>query len=303
MRKVLTLLVLLALAGLALSQWFRVRDLEHQIAAAQTASKTNSHPDSQSDELEKLRIENNRLREQAAEVYKLRGEVSLLRGQQQNPSRPETNGKSNEVATAATLWLERVNTLKTALNRMPDKITPELQLLSEVDWLDATKDADLSTDDSIREALGKLRNKGKEAFISQTRKALLAYTQANDGMLPPDMQSLKSFYEQPPEDALLQRYQMAQQGKLTDHNWTVVTEIAMPVDDEYETLHQFGITSEETVHANLVEEQVHNAAREFAKSNGGESPQNPKQINSLLKLPIPDAKIEKYLKTFKPGKP
>ena len=53
--------------------------------------------------------------------------------------------------------------LNQRLEQMPDKKIPELQLLTENDWLSAAKEAKFEADADIRKALGNLRNLAKDS--------------------------------------------------------------------------------------------------------------------------------------------
>ena len=82
------------------------------------------------------------------ELLKLRGEVARLTQATQTDSR-EALMKS---------WLAREDQLKQAVQQNPDKTIPELQLLSEQQWLDAAMNAKFDTDTNVQRNLADLRH-------------------------------------------------------------------------------------------------------------------------------------------------
>src|SRR5205823_11631170 len=94
-----------------------------------------------------------------------------------------------------------------------EKGIPEFQFISEQDWLDAAK-GELRTEEDYRQALGALRNSAANKFIQVLKPALADYLEANKGKFPTDMAQLKSYFESPVEDAVLQRWEIIPADKL-----------------------------------------------------------------------------------------
>jgi hypothetical protein len=295
MRSALNVILALALLVLGFYSYTRIQDLERMLAAANHFNQEEGDPGELKKELASVRADNARLKSQASEIYKLRGEMTVLKKEKEEALARTATAPANSSAFV-TSWVERGNQLRNLQSTMPDKFIPEIQLLSEMDWLDVARDADLSSDDGIRSALSRLREKGKNKFIDGARKAIVAYSKAHDSSLPDNMQQLKDYFPEPMDDAVLARYEMIEKGKLTNKNATLVRETAPPVDNEFETLHEFGITSGSTANANMVAEEVMRASKKFFDSNQGHWPENPNQINSLLTFPIQENKVAKYLK-------
>ena len=129
------------------------------------------------------------------------------------------------------------------LERMPDKKIPELQLLTENDWLSAAKEAKFDADADIRKARSNLRKLAKDRLPIDS--ALLSFTRANNGQLPSDLAQLKSYFKSALDDtalvAVFARYKLLHSGTLSDlppDAW-IVAEKA-PVDKDYDTLAVFG---------------------------------------------------------------
>jgi RNA polymerase sigma factor (sigma-70 family) len=204
---------------------YQIDDLAKQLAAA-----TNQP---------RVAPEETRLRAATAELLKLRGEVARLRSATQELAGLKSAAVAKPGENEVKSWLEQVNALKRFLKAAPDKGIPELQFLSDQDWFNAVgKDNLLQSDDDYREALQRLRRSAKNQFAPMMQHALQAFTQANDGQLPGDVAQLKPFFDPPVDDAILQRYQMVQNGKVSDvpPNQPLVAEKA-PVDGEHDTIY------------------------------------------------------------------
>jgi hypothetical protein len=90
---------------------------------------------------------------------------------------------------------------------MPGEKIPELQLVSEDDWI-ATVDDPLVTDDDYRSAASRLRNDADLEFGRRALPALQQYVQVNNGQFPTDLSQLNPYFESPIDDAILQRYEI-----------------------------------------------------------------------------------------------
>lgn len=231
--------------------------------------------------------------EQLNELLKLRGEVGLLRQQKNefaklNQSSPAESPMNNALAIKVAL-------LKQKLEQMPDKKIPELQFATERDWANAARDADLDTEDGVRQALSKLREEAENIFLNDmTKAAIKEYLAANGGVLPSDLYQLKPYFDVPVTDAMLQRYQLLQSG-IPNPSAPLIKGIAPPVDDEYDSYHEISMKGGGGSGVNEIGSAVLAAANAFAKNNNGQRPSDPSQVVPYLKQPIDTAKIQKYL--------
>lgn len=234
--------------------------------------------------------------EQFNESLKLRGETRLLR--QRTNELAKLNESSPEKYAMNSVLAAKVAQLKQKLEQMPDKKIPELQFLSEIDWADAARDADLSTDDGIRQALSKLREEAENTFLNDmTKNAIKEYLAVNGNVLPSDLYQLKPYFDVPVTDAMLQRYQLLQVGT-PDPTATLVKEIDPPVDDEYDSYHEISLNGAGGSGVNEIASAVLVAANAFAKNNNGQRATDSSQIMPYLQQPIDTAKIQKYLNQF-----
>jgi hypothetical protein len=171
------------------------------------------------------------------ELLRLRGEVGRLRA--------ESRELANLKAAVRTANAEKpANPLRKQLEQMPDKYIPELQSLDEKKWAEDAARGKLETEEGVREALGNLRRAAKIRFASRLGEALNQYVKANGGQLPNDIVDIKPYLknpgdEKPVDDAVLQRYQVLHNGKISDFapEEPLIAEKA-PVDDQCDTLFQ-----------------------------------------------------------------
>ena len=187
---------------------------------------------------------------------------------------------------------------------MPDKKIPELQLLTQKDWFDAIKNSkQLETDTDFREALHNLRNSAKQAFGDLATDAIKKYAQANGGALPGDLSQLKPFFEKPVDDATLARYSLLQTGKMSDAppNAYLVGEKAPPVDDQYDSIYEFGVNSVRSSSVNNPGDIVWDSLVQFAKANNGNLPAEVSQLMPYLKRPLDQGKVQEILASIPSG--
>ncbi|HLX68633.1 MAG TPA: sigma-70 family RNA polymerase sigma factor [Verrucomicrobiae bacterium] len=209
-----------------------------------------------------------------SELLKLRAEVTSLR--QQLPS-------------------ARVALLKQKFDAMPDKKIPELQFLTDKDWQKVASDADLDTDDGVRVAMRDLRDKATDKFMNLMRTALKSYIASHDGMLPPSLLDLTSYFQEPVTDEMLQHYQLVQSGTLsTDWSQTLVKK-TVRVDSEYDSNQEMSMSGGGGGSWNTVERAVELAAGSYSADHAGQLPTDPSQLAPYLKSPLDTATEQKYL--------
>jgi len=130
--------------------------------------------------------------------------VSGLRKQIQT-LKEQTHAKPQSVdATeiAAKFWVDRVSVLKEHLEQTPAAWIPELQFLTDDDWLNAAK-KELNTDEDMRRAMGNLRATGEGEFAPKIQNALEGYLQNNDGEFPSSLTLLKPYFDSPIDEAII----------------------------------------------------------------------------------------------------
>ena len=193
---------------------------------------------------------------QPAELLKLRNEASQLRWaidpiidesrriRQALPTlskRPEPDDE-NPAALQKEIPLEvrqaRVAQIKKWLEQRPDENTPELQFLSETNWL-RLAGRERITDDDFGAAMSALRHSGESLFIQSAFAAVKQYAQASNGQFPTDLSQLQPYFTSPMDSAILQRYAIVPASSLNflGEDWRggdwVITQKA-PVNAKYD---------------------------------------------------------------------
>jgi hypothetical protein len=191
----------------------------------------------QTDRAAQLETENLRLSNQIAiaspapdpsnEVLRLRSEVARLRADSEELKQLKAAGQKKDPAY-------RANLIRQRLEQMPDKKIPELQFLNDQEWQQVASMDRLETDEDFLVAFSRARQRAKQLFVEWLGQALHNYAKANDGQLPTDLAQLKPYFTPPVhdanwkpgdpvryqlltvDDAILQRYQLTQSGKLSD---------------------------------------------------------------------------------------
>ena len=135
-----------------------------------------------------------------SELLKLRGLVGRLRGEIS-----QVNDASVQTALA---WAAKKEKLQKIFAERPDLRIPEMQFLTDKQWLDLVKDVDLDSESGIHAAIGFVRKSAKMSYAPIIQNALNKFIEANNGHLPNDVSQLNPFFEQPIDDAILQRYKI-----------------------------------------------------------------------------------------------
>jgi hypothetical protein len=192
--------------------------------------------------------------------------------------------------------------LKQKLAEMPNLQIPELALLKEQDWFQATKSTDLDSEDGVREALKNLRNLAKIDFDHLLQNALRGYAQASNDQLPTDMAQIQPYFQTPVDNAVLQRYSLLRMGSLADVGaQALVAETAPPVDTEYDTVHQISIGGIMANNVHQTDDLVAAAAKAFAEANNGMLPHDPSQLTPYLQQPVDPVRAAKILGQIPPN--
>jgi RNA polymerase sigma factor (sigma-70 family) len=173
-----------------------------------------------------------------AELLKLRGEVARLRRDSQQST--QWIASTSDV-DAATTWARRVAQLRQRLDQWPEAKIPELQYVTEQDWLNAAR-GELNSDEDYRRALSTLRSAGEGKFVGMIQKALKGYMRANNGRMPNEMNQLGPFFETPPDPAALDRWEVAPTKTIESlglGNDMIITERSA-VDDVFDARYAVG---------------------------------------------------------------
>ncbi|MGD0059216.1 MAG: hypothetical protein ABSD58_07335 [Verrucomicrobiia bacterium] len=174
------------------------------------AESSQSLSNAQLASLTKSRNEFGQLQQTLQEIEQLRRQIQRLRDRLQDAAREEQEGHDDYTALLADEMPRRqarVARLRQWLDEMPGEKIPELQFLSEDDWIRVVDDP-LVTDDDYRSAASRLRADADLEFGRRALPALQQYVQVNNGQFPTDLSQLNPYFESPIDDAILQRYEI-----------------------------------------------------------------------------------------------
>jgi len=285
-QKSLLVLSIIAVAGTGL--------YEVQLLSTQRSEIQQIEQDSQ-----RLVDQNRRLRQQRDDAQKqLSQSAKLADNQAQNPATTNALGD----------WVVGVKTLKDWLAKMPDKAIPEFQFLTEEDWLNAVKNADLSTEDGARQALSHLRNLAKNNFVPPLQAAMKKYLAEHNNQLPASVADLKPDFDVPVNDAIFPRYAMKYAGNVNDvpgGEVPIEEKPAAQVDDTYDTQMKiyatggYGVYSAPSVKKfadpamNHLQEVAQQAMQAFQKDHPNQQPKTDTDLQPYIADPADYAALQK----------
>jgi hypothetical protein len=136
------------------------------------------------------------------------------------------------------LWPARVNRLKQWLEENPAEKIPELQSLSDRQWMNALYASTPETADEYRVSMCSVRGVAQRIFAdSKLHPALQQYAKDNSGQFPTDLSQLRPYFDSPIYDGILERYTILPASSLVRElrpggDW-VITQKA-PVNEAHE---------------------------------------------------------------------
>ena len=203
--------------------------------------------------------------------------------------------QADALQSAAKSWLERVTQLKQRMDQTPGAKIPELQFLSEEDWLNAAK-SKLETEEDYRRAMASLRFAGEDRFASIARPALREYSRANDGAFPTALSDLQPYFKQTVDNAILQRYEVVPSGEVRNlimgGQW-IITQKSL-VDDEYDTTLGIGPNGYGTAGP----DPVFLIVKAFATANGGQPPTDYTQLLPYATTPAQQRALQRVIQNL-----
>jgi RNA polymerase sigma factor (sigma-70 family) len=185
--------------------------------------------------------------DQFSELLKLRGEVGRLRMRVQElaQSKRGTSTSGKELLTSPQkLWAARLDQLKQWLEGNPSEKIPELQFLTDRDWLNSIYPHTFATPEEYSQAMSMVRANAQGRIMQKLQAAFRQYARSNNGQRPTDLSQLNSYLDSPIGDAILQRYEIVAATNLVRElqrfgDW-VITQKA-PVNEELDVRFAFGL--------------------------------------------------------------
>jgi len=182
------------------------------------------------------------------ELLRLRGLVGRLDRDVQELTRLMASGPatgSNALATSEEVWSERANQLKQWLEANPAGKIPELQFLTDQNWIESIYPLTLGSDEECRRAMSTVRANAELRVLDILAGALRNYGKANNGQFPSALSQLSPYFGSPVDDAILERYEIVRADSLVSElqqgdDW-VITQKA-PVDETWDGRLTIGMT-------------------------------------------------------------
>jgi RNA polymerase sigma factor (sigma-70 family) len=262
---------------------------QQQAPLAEQIQQLQKELDDATNRLAGLLVENLLLKSNPhqAELMKLRSEVTQLKLAENDPT-----GKAGKE------WLNKVNKLKQRLEETPGAKIPELQFLTEQDWLNVASKR-LDTDVDYRRALAELRSAAEREFGAMYQQAAQKYSQANKGKFLGDLAELQPYFDSPVDDAILQRWQIEPANKEgvvgLDGDWVITQKSA--ADSIFDSrnvigLNGYGSTGFLDYEIGQTLSPVYKA---FSEANNGQAFTDLSQLLPYATTPEQQAAVQKML--------
>lgn len=129
-------------------------------------------------------------------------------------SRRLTGPTDPEVEAAVAAWMTRLGRLRQLATERAEFALPELAILSDADWFSAAREAKFDTEEDTRETFRKFHKGARHTLAAALGRALTAYSDAHDGVLPTAPAQLASLLPANLPPALLTRFELLQSGPL-----------------------------------------------------------------------------------------
>jgi RNA polymerase sigma factor (sigma-70 family) len=236
--------------------------------------------------LEQAQQEIEQLRRDSAEVPKLRGQLAQFQRDSMELARLKGGSSTNsdDAEATANSWLARADELRQAFQRSPDKSIPEMQLLTQQDWLDAVRDK-LETPEDYRRAMGRLRNAAEDKVAGLVQPALEKYLKTSNGTFPADLSQLQSYLKTSLDPAILQRFGIFPADAVPNvrmgGDW-IITQHSF-VDPDYDMHFVIGPNGHgTTTYKQTPLDTLMPALQAFAAANGGQTPKDPSELQPFI---------------------
>jgi hypothetical protein len=199
----------------------------------------------------RLEAENATLREQNREIHPLRAELTAMRKAEAERKEPRlAPDNSGDLANPARVskWLRSLQQLQSAIAASPENFIPEMALLKDKDWLEASSILREPVEDGLAKALAQLRTLAKGKYAMYLHRALQKYVQESNGKLPDNIHELAPWLDKRADPSALSRYGLVRSGTTNDvpPAETIILEKSKP--SEFDTT--FGISLSGAGYAN-----------------------------------------------------
>ncbi|HWQ93250.1 MAG TPA: sigma-70 family RNA polymerase sigma factor [Clostridia bacterium] len=232
---------------------------------------------------------------ETAELLRLRGEVGRLRQENRTLARASlNNGDPAEMESLLT----RVNQLKARVKELPEHQIPELDLITQSDWVKVVEGNKTGNE---RAAMAELRDLAKSHFASLCANALAKFKQTTKRYFPADLEELKPYINSQlnPDvlDNMFARYEILPASAVPSVflGGDQILSERTPVDEEYD--HRYVVGGSGSYGATSFKpsllETLFPAARAYASAHQGKEPTDPGQLTDYVKTSAERAALQK----------
>lgn len=178
----------------------------------------------------------------AAEEARIRQQIAALRTEAEVAARAGNDAlaasatavPASSLATETSAWLERYRQLKDLFGARPEQRIPEMELLSDRDYLMCARDASFLTEDGTRRALAAVRTTAKGKLVKALAAAVKDYRRAHGGQVPTDVAGLAAFLPETLNVSHLARWEVIPPRTDGRPVYDLLTE-KVPVDVDYDS--------------------------------------------------------------------
>ena len=247
-------------------------------------------------ELADARNEAKRLRGELSELPKLRGELAKLRSDSKKMASLDTTPSSG--GAAARDLIERVSALKDQFDVSPEAWIPELELVTEEDWIIAAS-GKIDSDVGIRRAMSRIRSIGEGRFAELASEALRSYLETSNDEYPVDMSELAGLFEDDVNAAVLDRWMIAESDVVPNVRMGddyIITQ-KEPVDDLFDQRHVIGSNGRGSTDffSSASEEVFSELSQIYQDSNNGQRPNSPSELLPYVRTPEDQKVFDNWL--------
>ena len=263
-----------------------------------------------------LQVESADRQRNAGEIQQLQDRMELGR-QQQAATQRQLESVRQEIARVKTSGLTQVpidpamekemqvrigqiGILKQAFADNPQSRIPELDLLTESDWLAALQVQQPTTPEKTRQVLARTRTLAKSKVRMTLMRAWAAYLQEHN-IGPPTIQELEPYFAAPLSHEILTRYDVrpaANSGSATPQIW--IQEKPVPADIEFDTYYSMapanGGGSYNYTDVPALKYHAQQAQEAYQRAHDGQSATEPVQLLPYLPQAVDPAKLKPYMK-------
>jgi RNA polymerase sigma factor (sigma-70 family) len=231
---------------------------------------------------------------QLNELLKLRGEVIRLRALASQADDP--------FVQTVLVWKAKEAKLRKLFEERPDQRIPEMQFLTDWQWLDMATHSDLDSEEGILSAFSLVRGNATSTFAYKIQQALGKYAEANNGNPLNSLSQLSPYFDPPVDDNILQRYQLLNKEDQARLDGAVVIEKSV-VDKYREGLIRIGptftVTGPPEIHRYSFPQELKPALKSYQKENNGQFPNDFTELKPYVTTPEQEAALDKFIFTLK----